>query len=209
MRKLKKLFIILLIFLTACGKEKISVDTSRPLVAFGDSLTVGYGSKESYTGYLEENLNLEVINLGLNGETTRSGLRRIEKVLEYNPSIVIVELGGKDYLNRVSIGAIEENLQEILSALEDENRVMFLATFYPKSTIMNLSFRSSLKEYDAMYERLVEGKNVYLLNNTWDGVWNKEMSDGTHPNSKGYEIMGKNIIKAMKRKLDGDIFKEK
>ena len=88
------------------------IKSDRPkIVAFGDSLTAGFGllEKESYPYLLQEKLNkdgfnYEVVNAGVSGETSIGGLERIDWVLEMdNVQILVLELGANDLLRRMPV----------------------------------------------------------------------------------------------------------
>ena len=83
------------------------------IVAFGDSLTFGYGAKDGgdYPTRLEELSNLEVVNLGKSGDTTLNSLARLDDVLSHSPDMVIVTLGGNDIIQ-------QRPQQETIDALE-------------------------------------------------------------------------------------------
>ena len=96
-------FIALTVFAAACGTEASRQENQRKapvkipqtvsdkpkIVAFGDSLTAGFGlsEKESYPYLLQQKLNAEgynyeVVNAGVSGDTSQGGLERIEWSLE-------------------------------------------------------------------------------------------------------------------------------
>lgn len=205
----KGIYLIIILMLLGCGKEeeKVEVNLDKPLVVLGDSLAVGYGSSKGFTHYLREEMNQEIINLGKNGQTSRQALKRVDEVILYDPSIVIVELGGNDYLRRIPARETEINLTEIIEKLDDGERIIFLTEFYPTNSILSLFIKVPQKEYDNMYKRLSTGKNIYVLDNIWKDVWGKEMSDEVHPNTKGYEKMGQNILESLKKILTNKTFK--
>src|SRR5438105_4847488 len=115
-------FIYLAVMSAGCDSSRLaqnrSAATNRPLVtpqvtsdrpkiiAFGDSLTAGFGlsEKESYPYLLQEKLkadgyNYEVVNAGVSGDTSLGGLERSDWVLDQeNAKIVILELGANDLL---------------------------------------------------------------------------------------------------------------
>ncbi len=74
------------------------------VVAFGDSLIEGVGStaNNDFISIIEQSLNIEIINMGKSGDTTISALARLPDVLALDPGVVIVLLGGNDFLRRVS-----------------------------------------------------------------------------------------------------------
>ena len=94
------------------------------IVAFGDSLTAGYGAPqgESYPDFLQKDLDAagyhyRVVNQGVSGDTTTDGLQRLSEVLAVKPAIVILEFGGNDGLHGVPTRATRENLNDLLRRL--------------------------------------------------------------------------------------------
>src|SRR5512142_926678 len=83
------------------------------IIAFGDSLTAGFGASagEDYPSKLSAIIGAPVVNAGVNGDTTEAALARIDaEVLARDPRIVIVGLGGNDFLRGVPIATTEANL---------------------------------------------------------------------------------------------------
>src|SRR5690606_32982938 len=112
-------FILFLFIFFSCGQrteetqsstteqeEKVAVKAERKTILFfGNSLTAGWGlePEEGFTGIIQQRidslgLDFQVINGGLSGETTASGLNRLDWFLEDEPSIFVLELGGNDGL---------------------------------------------------------------------------------------------------------------
>ena len=88
---------------------KANPSDNRPrIVAFGDSLTAGFGVSpaQSYPTQLQKRLDdlgysYQVINAGVSGETTAGGLRRVPWILAGKPYMVILELGGERWFARL------------------------------------------------------------------------------------------------------------
>src|SRR3989441_2254645 len=96
----------------------------RVLVAFGDSLTAGFGvsPEEAYPARLQEKLQLSgyryrVVNAGVSGETTAGGLRRVDWILKSKPDIVVLELGANDGLRGLNFSQTRANLEQIIQRL--------------------------------------------------------------------------------------------
>src|SRR5437764_12546585 len=127
--------LLIIIAIAACDTKNRPKDSSakpfvtpnivsnRPrIIAFGDSLTAGFGlaEKESYPYLLQEKLkadgyNYEVVNAGVSGETSLGGLERIDWVLEQeNAKILVLELGANDMLRGVPVVRMKENLDKII-----------------------------------------------------------------------------------------------
>src|SRR6478672_1132885 len=106
------------------------VTAARPkIVAFGDSLTAGFGltERESYPYLLQQQLNAdgynyEVVNAGVSGDTSLGGLERIDWVLDdSNVQILVLELGANDLLRGVPPAKMKENLDQIITKAKAKN----------------------------------------------------------------------------------------
>src|SRR6187402_1215072 len=91
------------------------------IVAFGDSLTAGFGAESgrSYPDFLQADLTARgyryrVVNKGVSGNTTKDGVSRLDEVLALKPAIVIVEFGGNDGLRGVPIATTRSALDQIV-----------------------------------------------------------------------------------------------
>ena len=93
---------------------------SGPWVAFGDSLTEGYGASEgnNYPALLGNRLKITIINKGKIGDTTADGLQRLDEVLQLQPRVVLLCLGGNDSLNQESKKQTFANLAAIIDRLQ-------------------------------------------------------------------------------------------
>src|SRR5690606_21627260 len=131
--------ILFLTFLFSCGQkpsenketagEKVGKVTpeeeKKSILFFGNSLTAGYGlePEEAFTGLIQHridslDLNYHVINGGLSGETTASGLNRLDWFLEEEPYIFVLELGGNDGLRGIAVSETRENLRKIIQKVK-------------------------------------------------------------------------------------------
>src|SRR5262245_25371820 len=102
------------------------------VIAFGDSLTAGYGAAqgEDYPSKLSALIGTSVVNAGVSGDTTESALARIqEDVLARNPRMVIVGLGGNDFLQGVPIATTERNLRAAIRAIHGAGAMVVLLGF--------------------------------------------------------------------------------
>ena len=100
----------------------------KKIVAFGDSLTFGHGVTEEnkWTNLLEKELEIKVINSGINGNTSAQGLCRIqEDVLDHKPDFVIINFGMNDHFlcdmgrAKVSLEEYRENILQIIKKTKD------------------------------------------------------------------------------------------
>ena len=122
---LKIIFLLFLIF-----SYSITAQT-KTLLILGDSISAGYGIKESqnWVSLLENSINsngtkLRIINSSVSGDTTIGGLSRITSDLEkHTPDFVLIELGGNDGMRGYPIEEIKNNLVKISKAISAANAV--------------------------------------------------------------------------------------
>ncbi len=159
------------------------------IIAFGDSLTAGYGAApgEDYPSELSRRVKLPITNRGVNGDTTESALLRLERdVLTARPRLVLVGLGGNDFLRGVPPSTTEANLREIIRKIHAEDSMVMLLGF---------SFPSMSANYARMYERIARDERCLLVPDVLDGILSKPelKSDEIHPNGKGYRLMAERL----------------
>jgi len=165
------------------------------LVAFGDSLTAGYGAKEGedYPSRLSAILGEPVINAGVSGDTTTSALARVDAdVLGRDPRIVIVGLGGNDFLQGVPMATTEANLREIVRKVEGAGAMVVLLGF---------RFPSLTSNYESMYKRVAKDEGCLLVAGPLRGILNDSSlkSDAIHPNARGYQLMAERVAGPCKK----------
>jgi acyl-CoA thioesterase I len=182
------------------------VTSNKPkIVAFGDSLTAGFGllEKESYPYLLQERLktdgyDYEVINAGVSGDTSIGGLERIDWVLEQeNVQILILELGANDLLRRMPVAKMKKNLAQIIEKAQAKKiKVLFCGMFAPPAVGADYQ-----REYTTTFPDLASEYKVEFLPFLLENVaLNKDLNqpDGIHPNAEGEKIMTDNVYKALK-----------
>lgn len=181
------------------------ITSDRPkIIAFGDSLTAGFGlaEKESYPYLLQEKLkadgyNYEVINAGISGETSLGGLERIDWVLEMeNAEILILELGANDLLRGVPVAKMKDNLSKIIQKAKAKNiRVLLCGMIAPPT--MGAEYQ---RDYTMAFPDLAEEHKIEFLPFLLEGIAlnkNLNQADGIHPNAEGEKVMTDSIYKAL------------
>lgn len=195
---------LLVIMLSACQEKYPTLQKTSTIVAFGDSLTFGYGAPEnkSYPAQLSAISGYQIINAGLNGDTAANGKERIIEVVEkYKPNAVILSLGGNDMLRRQNQN-LERDLNQIVTFLKSNNiRVILLAE--PQPTILGRSIGVSDAD---VYEKVADRQNIPLLSEIFSRYLSdqKYKSDLIHLNAEGYKRVAEDIANELK---DMNIFK--
>jgi acyl-CoA thioesterase-1 len=165
------------------------------VIAFGDSLTAGYGARpgEDYPSRLSALIGVPVINAGVSGDTTASALARLDNdVLARDPRIVLVGLGGNDFLGGVPIATTEANLREIVHKIEGAGAMVVLLGF---------RFPSLTADYESMYERIAKDEGCLVVPRILRDILNDASmkSDAIHPNARGYQLMAERIAGPCKK----------
>lgn len=180
------------------------------IVAFGDSLTAGYGLSQSssYPALLQkridaEGLNYEVVNAGVSGETTAGGLRRIDWALDGDVRVVILELGANDILRGQPIDEMKKNLAGIIERAKAHRATVLLAGM-EAPTNSGVEYRRPVHE---AFLSLAKEHNVELIPFFLAGVAGIEslnQADGIHPNEEGTKIVAESVFNALKPILEAE-----
>ena len=185
------------------------VTANRPkIIAFGDSLTAGFGlaEKESYPYLLQEKLkadgfDYEVVNAGLSGDTSLGGLERSDWVLQQdNARILILELGANDLLRGVPVAKMKESLDQIIRKAKARNLKVLLCGMLAPPT-MGAQYQ---QQFTMAFPDLATQYKLDFLPFLLDNVATKKelnQADGIHPNAEGERIMTDNVYKALKPML--------
>lgn len=165
------------------------IDHNSVILAFGDSLTRGTGAAEeqSYPAVLGRMLGTNIINLGIPGEVTSAGLKRLPAVLdEHHPTLVLLCHGGNDFLRRVNQDETIGNLENMVSLIKRRGADVILVG------VPKLGFGLDVPEFYATIaeENQIPFEGEILLDLLGD---NDMKSDPIHPNSAGYQLMAEAV----------------
>lgn len=163
------------------------------VVAFGDSLVVGKGSSEGYdfVSVLAEKLQTKIINKGVNGDTTASALERVDEIIELNPKLVILVIGGNDALQKIPSTTTFANIEKIVVALQKSGAIVVIGGV--QGGIFTDRFKSE-------YQRIATQYQTGYVPNILNGLINRPeyMSDSVHPNDIGYPIIADKFYPVVK-----------
>jgi acyl-CoA thioesterase-1 len=201
MRKLVALFVLLL-GSAANGSE------SPTVLVFGDSLSAGYGIDvdQSWATLLQARLERQgyehhVINASISGETTEGGAARIERALgNFNPALIILELGGNDGLRGFPASRMKGNLDKIISASKASGAaVVLLGIRIPPNY-----GRRYTDAFENVYRELASEYEVPWIQFFMDAVvLNEELmqDDGIHPNAAAQPVLLDNVWPIIRESL--------
>lgn len=160
------------------------------IIAFGDSLIEGVGASEGndFISLLSKEINEPIINIGVSGNTTRDGLKRIKKdVLSKDPKIVLISLGGNDYLKRVPKDETFLNLENMIVQIQEEGAVVLL-----------LGVRGGIlrDNYEKNYRDIADKLGAGYVPNILDDIIGTPslMYDALHPNDTGHKLIADKIL---------------
>jgi len=161
-----------------------AVPGGKTLVCFGDSLTYGMGAAKGrdYPSQLSRLLGESVVNLGVPGDTTAGALARIDQVLQLEPRVVFLTLGGNDLKNGVAREAAFANLRTIVTKLQQSGALVVIG---------GIQIPMLGRGFGDAYQQLARETGSLLLDNVFENIMGHSslMSDNIHPNDKGYAIM--------------------
>ena len=115
------------LLLAACGsksgKKQTKIAADSTILALGDSLTYGYGASpaESYPAQLQKLTGWDIINGGISGDTSAQALSRLPALLQRKPKLVIISIGGNDFLRKLPEAETRNNIAEIIESVQKEN----------------------------------------------------------------------------------------
>ena len=178
----------------------------KNILFYGNSLTAGYGLDEeaSFPSLMQDkidslDLNYRVINGGLSGETTASGLSRLDWFLEDQPEVFILELGGNDGLRGIPLEETRKNLNAIIAAVSKKfpsTKILLAGMQIPPN--MGLEYAEEFRE---MYAEIAENQNIGIIPFLLEGVAGNpdlNLPDGIHPTSEGQQIVAQTVWKHLR-----------
>jgi acyl-CoA thioesterase-1 len=167
----------------------VAVHAAATILVFGDSLSSGYGLPQG-AGWVDllqqrlqrENYDYKVINASLTGETTAGGKNRLSRALaQYQPEIVILELGGNDGLRGTKIETIRANLSTMIAACRKRGARVLLAGMQ-----LPPNYGSEyVGKFRQMYGAVAKSQRVPLVPFLLEGFAGDPgafQADGYHPN---------------------------
>ncbi|MDP3743312.1 MAG: GDSL-type esterase/lipase family protein [Methylotenera sp.] len=194
------------ILLAACGREQpyTALPVNANVVILGDSLTYGSGAGrgEDYASILAINTRWNVINAGVPGNTSANGLARLPELFadhdtgEQIIDLLIVELGGNDFLKKVPEVETASNLKAILKQAKAKG-IQTVLLAIPEFSPVGAAF-GNLSDH-SLYATLAEETETPLVEEVFTEVLarNSLKADPIHPNADGYRMVEANLRNAL------------
>ena len=181
----------LLAALAGCGKKKAAraqaVAAGSTVLALGDSLTYGTGAspEPAYPPVLAGLTGWNVVNAGVPGNTSAQALERLPDLLaEHQPKLVIVSIGGNDFLRKLPEEGTRANITAICQQAQASGAQVLLVA------VPQVSLAAALGQMSdhPLYADIAAELNVPLQREGWSKVLgdSKLRSDAVHANAQGY-----------------------
>ena len=183
--------------IAACGQRTHLERLPREAVvlAFGDSLTYGTGAAEaeSYPAQLESLIGRRVVRDGVPGEASAQALERLPAALdEHAPRLLLLCIGGNDFLRRAGNAQAERNVREMVKLAKSRGvSVLLIGTPEPALLPSPPAFFAAVaKDFGVPYE---DGVITEVLKDT------SLKSDPIHPNARGYRVIAERLAALLKK----------
>ena len=170
------------------------------MVAFGDSVTFGTGAApgEDWPTHLAAATGWQMVNAGVPGDTALAAQGRLPALLaQHSPALVIIEIGGNDFLRRRSGAEVKADIRRLLQAAKGSGAQVVLVAVPAFSVMAAVAGRPS----DApLYAELAEEERVALVPDVFSDLLGDPAlrADPIHPNAAGYRQMAQGLHQRLK-----------
>ncbi len=175
--------------LTGCGRRPSGTPLAADarILCVGDSLTRGRGAEPamSYPSQLAARSGRDVVNAGVDGDTSEAVLARLPGLLaQHRPALVLLGAGGNDFLRKVPLQRTREALTQAIGLCRAQAQVVLIAQ--PRASILH-ALAQSLEDHP-LYAELSERLEVPCFEGAWSRVLSSPSlrADPVHANEQGY-----------------------
>ncbi len=195
------LYLLTILLLSACGEE-VTRDALAPgttVLAFGDSVTFGTGAGrgEDWPSLLAAASQWNVINAGIPGDTAHNAQHRLPDLLaRFEPELVIIELGGNDFLRGLSLAGVRDALRTMVQQSRASGAEVVLVSV-PRFSMLHAA--TGLYSDSPIYEELAEELDLLLAADVFADVLSEEAfrADRIHPNAAGYREFNRLLMERL------------
>jgi len=202
---------VVLLLLAGAPHRAVARQDTATILFLGDSLTAGYGlpQEQAFPQLIgrrlkEEGFPYEVVNAGVPGDTSASGLRRIDWLLRRRVDILFLELGANDMLRGLPLDTTRQNLQTIIDRTRAANpdvQIVVAGMLAPP----NLGPEYTA-EFRDIFPALADANDALLMPFLLEGVAARpelNLPDGIHPNPAGQEVVAEGVWRLLVPLLSG------
>lgn len=176
---------------------------AKTVLFLGDSLTEGYqlAKEDAFPAVIERTLkakypDLRVINGGVSGATTASGLKRLNWYVKAKPDIMVLALGANDGLRGLKLSESEKNLSQVIEkAQASGSKVLLVGMKMP--TNYGQPYRG---DFEKLFSKLARKYQLPFVPFLLEGVGGNpklNLADGIHPNVEGHKVMARTVQKQL------------
>lgn len=176
--------------LSACGKtgQGQALPAGSTVLALGDSLTQGVGAQpaQAWPQLLAHSTGWHIINAGISGHTSAQALERLPELLQnHRPQLVIIGIGGNDFLRQQSPEAAKHNIRLSVQLAQASGAQVLLLAMPRFSLIAATTGRMS---DHPLYAELGKELQVPVLEQSWSRILSEPSlrADAVHANAQGY-----------------------
>lgn len=156
------------------------------VLALGDSLTFGYGapSDAAYPKQLARITGWRITNGGVSGDTSAQALARLPDLLAEQPKLILLGIGGNDFLRKVAESETRTNISAIIERAQ-QAKIPVVLIGIPRPSLGALV--GSLSDHP-LYQDLAKQYHIPLLSDAWSEILSDAdlRSDQIHANAAGY-----------------------
>jgi acyl-CoA hydrolase len=188
--------------LAACGRKPrlAALPAGAAVLALGDSITSGTGAapQASYPAVLAGLTGWNVVNAGVPGDTSAGALARLPGLLqEHAPQLVLVSIGGNDFLRRLPVADTRANIRRIAEEAGRAGAQVVLVAI-PEASALAAATRS-LGDHP-LYEELASELKLPLHAGGWAEVLGDPAlrSDPIHANAAGYQAFARGLASRLR-----------
>ncbi len=188
---------LLLVTLAGCARDKKTAQPVPPgstVLALGDSLTFGTGAsaETSYPTVLAGLTGWNVVNAGVSGDTSAQALARLPALLaEHQPKLVIVSIGGNDFLRKLPESDTRAHVHAICKQSLDAGAQVLLVAV-PRATVA--AALGQMTDH-ALYAEVSKDLKIPLQREAWGEVLAQPdlRADAVHANARGYAQFARSV----------------
>ncbi len=201
LRRLALLTLLSVLGLGGCGDSPRyePLPPGSLVLAFGDSVTYGTGAVqgEDYPTHLWKLTDWGVVNAGIPGDRASTARQRLPALLElHQPKLVIIELGGNDFLRKRPELQVKDDLEVMIRASQDSGAITALVAV-PRLSLLRAT-TGTLKD-SAIYAALAEETGAILIPDVFSAILSDDTlkADEIHPNGAGYQVLASGIAERL------------